>query len=111
MRIDSVEAFNVAKKSLNELKIQLSRSENERKSAATALEGAERQAKTQHNQLRQVELDLAAAREQNKILTKKLKEAEKAKDQTKQDDYNVGAIETKEAFKSKVTEVCRVYCL
>ena len=46
MRIDSVEAFNVAKKSLNELKIQLSQSENERKSATTALEGAERQAKT-----------------------------------------------------------------
>ena len=44
------------------------------------LEGAERKAETQQKQLRQVELDLAAAREQNKILMKKLEEAERAKD-------------------------------
>ena len=39
-----MEAFNVAKKSLKELKIQLSQFENERNSATAALEGAERQA-------------------------------------------------------------------
>lgn len=53
----------MAKKSLKEIKIQLSRFENERKSAATTLEGAERQAKTQHKQLCQAKLDLAATRE------------------------------------------------
>jgi len=41
-----VEAFNVVEKSLKELKIQLSQSENERKSAVVALEGAERQTET-----------------------------------------------------------------
>ena len=47
-RIVVVESFNVAKKSLKDLKIHLSQSENDRKSAAAALEGAERQAESQH---------------------------------------------------------------
>ena len=42
---------------------------------------------------------------------KKLEEAEKAKDQAEQDGYNVGAAETEETFRSKVTGVCRVYYL
>ena len=41
---------------------------------------------------------------------KKLKEAEKAKDQAEQDGYNVGVAETEKAFRSKVSRVCRVYC-
>lgn len=41
---------------------------------------------------------------------KKLKEAKKAKDQAKQDGYNVGVVETEEAFRSEVSGVCRVYC-
>lgn len=45
-RIATMEAFNMSKKSLKELKIQLSQSENERKSAVAALEGAERKVKT-----------------------------------------------------------------
>ena len=40
---------------------------------------------------------------------KKLKEAKKAKDQAKQDVYNVGVAETKEVFKSEVSRVCKVY--
>ena len=79
-RITAVEAFTVAEKGLKKLKIQLSQSENERKSVAAALEGVERQVETQCKQLRQAELNLAATREQNKILTKKLEEAKKAKD-------------------------------
>ena len=46
-RIAAVEAFNVAEKSLKDLKVELSQSENERKSVAAALEGAERQVETQ----------------------------------------------------------------
>ena len=80
-RIATVEAFNVAEKSLKDLKVQLSQSENDRKSSVTTLEGAERQAKTQRKQLRQAEFDLVSTREQNKGLMKKLKEAKKAKDQ------------------------------
>ena len=79
-RITAVEAFTVAEKGLKKLKIQLSQSENERKSVAAALEGVERQVETQYKQLRQDELNLAATREKNKILTKKLEEAKKAKD-------------------------------
>ena len=109
-RIATVEAFNVAEKSLKDLKVQLSQSENDRKSSVTTLEGAERQAKTQRKQLRQAEFDLVSTREQNKVLMKKLEEAEKAKDQAEQDGYNVGVAETEEAFKSVVSRVCRVYC-
>lgn len=41
-KIATMEAFNVDEKSLKELKIQISQSENERKSITIALEGAER---------------------------------------------------------------------
>ena len=40
---------------------------------------------------------------------KKLKEVEKAKDQAKQDVYNVGVAETEEVFQFEVSRVCRVY--
>ena len=46
-----------------------------------------------------------------KVLTKKLEEAEKAKEQVKQDSYNVGVVETEEAFRAEVLEVCIFYCL
>ena len=42
---------------------------------------------------------------------KKLEEIEKAKDQVEQDGYNMGGVETEEAFRSEVTGVCRVYFL
>ena len=71
----------MAKKSLKDLKVQLSQSENDRKISIVTLEGVERQAKTQRKQLRQAEFDLVSVKEQNKVLMKKLKEAKKAKDQ------------------------------
>ena len=40
-----------------------------------------------------------------------MEEAEKANDQAEQDDYNVGGVETEEAFRAEVFEVCRNYCL
>ena len=46
-----------------------------------------------------------------KVLTKKLEEAEKAKEQVKQDSYNVGVVVTEEAFRAEVSEVCIFYCL
>ena len=100
----------MAEKSLKDLKVQLSQSENDRKSSVVTLEGAQRQAKTQRKQLRQAEFDLVSAREQNKVLMKKLEEDEKAKDQAEQDGYNVGMAETEEAFRFEVSRVCRVYC-
>ena len=100
----------MAENSLKDFKVQLSQSENDRKSVVAALEGAERQAGTQRKQLHQDEFDLAFVREQNKVLLKMLEEVEKAKNQVEQDGYNVEVAETKEAFKSKVSGVCRVYC-
>ena len=46
-RIAVVEAVNVAEKSLKDVKVQLSQSKNDRKSAVAALEGAEGQVETQ----------------------------------------------------------------
>ena len=45
------------------------------------------------------------------MLKKKLKDAEKAKDQAEQDGYDVGVAETKEALRAEVSGVCRAYCL
>ena len=90
---------------------KLLEAEREWKSAEVALERAERQAETSHKQLRQVDDELAAAREQIKLLKKKLEDAEKAKDQAKQYGYDVGVAETEEALRAEVSRVCRVYCL
>ena len=100
----------MAEKSLKDLKVQLFQSENDRKSSVTTLERAERQVKTQRKQLRQTEFDLVSTKKKNKVLMKKLEEAEKAKDQAEQDGYNVGVAETEKAFRSEVSKVCRVYC-
>ena len=56
------EAFQVVEKSLKEMKKNLLEEEKERKSAATALESAEKQVKTQRLQLRDVEDQLAATK-------------------------------------------------
>ena len=70
-----VEAFQVAKKSLQETKKKLQEEQNERKYVATALENAEKQ----RLQLRGVEDQLATTKTQVAALKKKLEEAEKAK--------------------------------
>ena len=46
-----------------------------------------------------------------KILNKKLEEAKKAKEQAKQERYEVGVAEIEEAPRVEVAEVCRFYCL
>ena len=53
----------MAENSLKDFKVQLSQSENDRKSVVAALEGVERQAGTQRKQLHQDEFDLAFVRE------------------------------------------------
>ena len=75
------------------------------------MDGAEKQAEAQCKQLRQVEAELATARDQIKALSKKLEGAEKAKDQAEQDGYEVGVAKTEEALRVEVSEVCRYYCL
>ena len=51
------------------------------------------------------------AKEQIKVLKKKLDDAEKAKDQAEQDGYDVGVAETEEALRAEVSEVCKAYYL
>ena len=109
--IATVEAFNVADKRINELKNKLTEVERDKKSAEAALDNTERQAKSQQVLLRQAEDQLAASKKQITALKKKLEEAEKARDQAKQDDYDVGVTETEEALRAEVLGVCRNYCL
>ena len=71
----------------------------------------ERQVEARRKQLRQAEDDLYTAKGQIKILNKKLEEVEKAKEQAKQEGYEVGVAETEEAPKAEVVEVCRFYFL
>nr|POF10025.1 hypothetical protein CFP56_46373 [Quercus suber] len=65
----------------------------------------------QHKLFCQAADDLTAARSQIKVLTKKLKEAEKAKEQAEQEGYDVGVTKTEVAFRAEVTQVCRFYYL
>ena len=51
------------------------------------------------------------AKEQIKVLKKKLDDAEKARDQAEQDGYDVGVAETVEALRAELLGVCRAYCL
>ena len=67
--------------------------------------------------IRNVEDQLAASKTQIVGLKKKLEEAEKAKvqakrarDQAKQDGYDVGVAEIEEALRVEVPGVCRTYC-
>ena len=78
----AVKAFNVVKKSNQELKIKLLEKERERekKSAATAFDSAEKQIEGQRVLLCNVEDQLAASKTQIVALKKKLEEAEKARE-------------------------------
>ena len=110
-RIVAVEAFRVVDKKSQEITTKLTGVERDRKSAKAALDGAEKQAGAQRKILRQAEVDLTAAKDKKKVLSKKLEEAEKSKDQAEQDRYEVGVAETKEAFKAEISEVCKYYYL
>nr|XP_023912918.1 uncharacterized protein LOC112024527 [Quercus suber] len=104
-RNTAMEAFQVAERSLQEMKKKLQEEESERKYAAAALENAERQAESQRLQLWGVEDQLATSRTQIAALKKKLEEvkkarilaekakeeAKKAKDEAEQHGYKAGA--------------------
>ena len=76
----AVEAFNLAKKSIQELKNKLLEEERERKSTAATLDSAERQVEGQRVLLHKVEDQLAASKAQIVVLKKKMEEAEKARE-------------------------------
>ena len=110
------EAFNVAEKSIQELKNKLLEEERERKSVAAALDNAEGQAEGQRVLLRNVEDQLVSSKAQIVALKKKLEEvekarerAERARDQVEQEGYDAGVAETEEALRTEVSGVCRNY--
>ena len=109
--IAAVESFKVVDKKSQELITKLTKVERDKRSAEVALDGVEEQVKAQHKQLCQTKADLASARDQVKILSKKLEEVGKAEDQAEQDGYEVVVAETEEALRVEVSEVCRYYYL
>ena len=110
-QVATMKAFKLAKKKSQDLNAKPVEANRDKKSPEAALDGVERQAESQHKQFFQAEDELSIARGQIKVLTKKLKEAEKAKEQAKQDEYDIGVVETEEALKVEVSEVCKFYCL
>ena len=104
--------------------------EHARKSADSALEGVQRQAKDQRKLMREANDQLAASKEQLVTLKKQLEEAQKLKDQAKkakakvekakaeaekekdeaeQHGYDVGVAETEDTLRAEVPTVCRAY--
>ena len=98
-----MKAFELAEKKSEDLNAKLVEADQDKKRAETALDMAKRQPEAQHKQLRQAEDELSVARSQIKVLTKKLEEVEKAKEQAEQDGYEVGVTETEEALEAEVS--------
>ena len=126
-----MQTLTIAENSNVELKKKLAAKEQARKSADSALEGAERQAESQRKLVRKANDQLAASKEQVATLRKQLEEAqrlrdqaekarakaekakveaESARDEAKQHGYDVGVAETEDALKVEVPAVCRAYC-
>ena len=74
-RATVVQTLNIAKQSNAELKKKLANEEHARKSADSALEGAQKQAKDQRKLVREATNQLAASKEQLASLKKQLEEA------------------------------------
>ena len=112
-------------------KKRLSIEEQARKSADVALEGVERQAKSQRKLAREASDQLAASKEQLATLKKQLEEAQRLRDQAEkvrveaeeakakaarerdeaeQHSYDVGMAKTEDALRAEVPAVCRAYC-
>ena len=131
MRAIAMQTLNVAEQSNAELKKKLANEEHARKSANSALEGAQRQAEDQRKLVREATDQLAASKEQLATLRKQLEEAQKLRDQAEkakaevekvkaeaekekdmadQHGYNIGVTEIEEALRVEVPTICQAYC-
>ena len=127
----AVGAFNIADQSNKDLRKKLKEEVQARRSAESALEGAQKQAEDQRLLLYDAKEQLASSKEQITSLRKQLKgakklkgqveksrddakrakvEAEKARDEAEQHGYDVGVAETEDALRAEVPVVCRTYC-
>ena len=130
-RIAIVQTLAIAENSNIDLKKKLTVEEQARKSIDVALEGAERQAKSQRKLAREANDQLAASKEQLATLKKQLKEAQRLRDQAEkakveaekakaqaererdeaeQHGYDVGLAETKDTLRAEVPAVYLAYC-
>ena len=130
MRVATVQTLASAENNNTDLKKNLTVEEQARKSANSALEGVERQAKSQRKLAREASDQLAASKEQLATLKKQLEEAQrlrdqaekarvkakeakakakKEKDEAKQHDYDVGVAETEDTLRAEVSAVCHAY--
>ena len=106
-----MKAFKIAEMKSQDLTTKLAKADHAKKSIESVLNVVERQAESQRLILRQIENQLAIAKEQITALGKKLEEAEKAKEQAEQEGYDIGVAETEDALRAEVVGVCRHYCL
>ena len=134
----TVEAFNIADQSTQDLRNKLKDEEKARRSVESALEGAQKQAKDERLLLCKAEDQLTAAKGQIESLKKKLEgavkandtmekakdevvkaraEAEKARELTEetkkraeQEAYEIGVVETETNLRAQVLGVYKLYC-
>ena len=99
-RIAAMDAFILAEQKVKDLNAKLTKAIREKRSVEAALEGAERQAETQHQQLHQTKDQLSIAKEQIGTLKRKLEEAEKATEKAEQEGYDIGVVETEENLRA-----------
>ena len=125
MRVATVQTLAVAENSNADLKKRLTAKKQARKSADSALEGAERQVESQRKLAREANDQLAASKEQLAALKKQLEEAQRLRDQAEkakakaererdeaeQHGYDVGMVETEDALRAEVPVVCHAYCI
>ena len=126
-----MQTLTIVENSNTDLKKRLTAEEQAWKSADSALEVAERQAKSQRKLARVANDQLAASKEQLAALKKQLEElqklrdqaekarveaeeakakAEREKDEAEHHCYDVDVTETEDALRAEVPAVCRAYC-
>ena len=125
-----MQTLNIAEQSNAVLKKRMADEEHARKSADSALEGAQRQVESQRKLACEANDQLAASKEQLATLRKQLEEtqklrgqaekakaeaekakakAEKEKDEVEQHGYNVGVAKTEDTLSAEVPAVCQAY--
>ena len=130
-RSTAVQTLAIAEDSNADLRQKLKTEEQARKSADSALKGAETQAESQRKLANEVKGQLVASKEQVAALKQQLEEANKLKDlaekarvqaeedkvkakkerdEAEQHSYDVGVVETEDALRAEVPAVCHAYC-
>ncbi|XP_050251818.1 stress response protein NST1-like [Quercus robur] len=130
-RASVVQTLTISEQDLVAAKKKLAVEEQARKSADSALEGFQKQAKDQRKRLREANEELKAAREHVAVLKKHLEEtqklreqaeksreeaerakaeAEQATNEAEQKGYEIGVAETEETLKAEVPMVCCICC-